>query len=47
MRTPFLDLAVQYKNIRDELIPAMESVMHRADFILVVLDNAGTAMTGF
>ena len=34
MRTPFLDLVVQYENIRDELIPAMEGVMHRADFIL-------------
>ena len=34
MRTPLLDLAVQYRNLRDELLPALENVMNRTDFIL-------------
>ena len=32
--TPLLDLAVQYRNLRDELMLAVENVMHRGDFIL-------------
>lgn len=34
MRTPLLDLAVQYKNLRNELMLAVEDVMDRSDFIL-------------
>ncbi len=31
---PFVDLATQYSDIRDEIIPAMENVMAKAQFIL-------------
>ena len=34
MPTPLIDLNIQYQNLRDELMQAVESVMSRCDFIL-------------
>jgi dTDP-4-amino-4,6-dideoxygalactose transaminase len=34
MTVPFLDLATQYRNLRDELMPALDRVMESAQFIL-------------
>lgn len=34
MEVPFVDLVTQYQNIQEEIIPAVENVMSRAQFIL-------------
>ncbi len=34
MKVPFVDLVTQYQNIRDEIIPALENVISKAQFIL-------------
>jgi dTDP-4-amino-4,6-dideoxygalactose transaminase len=34
MRVPLVDLVVQYKNIREEILPAIEKVMSKGAFIL-------------
>ena len=34
LRVPFLDLAAQYESIKDEIWPAMQSVVEKSQFIL-------------
>jgi dTDP-4-amino-4,6-dideoxygalactose transaminase len=34
MKVPFVDLQIQFQNLRDEILPAVENVMRRSAFIL-------------
>jgi len=34
MRVPFVDLITQYKNLKDQILPALEHIMENAQFIL-------------
>lgn len=34
MKVPFVDLQLQFQNIREDVLPAVESIMERTDFIL-------------